>query len=675
MVNVLAQELIKVTQPIGISRYSWLIPVIPYLSFFLIIFFGKRMKGKGHEIGIAATALSFFLAVPIFLQVVGRIMRDHEFGGFEQSFEWFKFGAGKTIELGVKLDGLAVVMLLVVTFVSLMVHIYSSSYMHGEVRYTFYYAALSLFTGSMLNLVLANNLLQLMIGWEGVGVCSYLLIGHHWEERPNSNAAIKAFITTRIGDVGFLFGIFVLFFAAKTFNIGHISEVVASGTVPKGVLTAAAVLLFFGAIGKSAQVPLHVWLPDAMAGPTPVSALIHAATMVVAGVYLVARMYGVFHLSPVALNEVAIIGAITMLIAALLALIQDDIKRVLAYSTISQLAYMIAGLGVGAYTGGVFHIWTHAWFKALLFLGAGSVIHAVHSNNMSEMGGLRTKMKITYVTYMIGGIALAGLPPFAGFWSKDELLVGAYNWGQAGHTAGWFVFIVMFVTAFLTAAYVARMLALTFFGEPKYDTAHVHPHESPPGMTVPLILLAFLAVLGGLVGLPGKANLFGQWVHFGEEHAAFNPTIAIASVTVALLGFGTGWAIFKLGKTKIDLRASAFGWFYRLLEKKYYLDDFYMGAIIRPIRDPISKFAYWTNQTILDGVVNAAGTMAVMLGRNTYRHIDQPVIDGAVNGAGLLTKFFGSKIKFWQTGNVQLYAALLFVGIGAFVGAFLLLHS
>ncbi len=653
-------------------KYSWLVAALPYISFFAILFFGRRLKGKGAELGIAAVAGSLLLSIPIFFETIAKIGDGHkEFHGYEKSLTWLRFGDKEVLELGVKIDGLAVVMLLVVCFVSLMVHIYSTAYMKGEVRYTFYFAALSLFTGSMLNLVVANNLLQMMVGWEGVGLCSYFLIGHYWEERENSNAAIKAFITTRIGDVGFMFGIFVLFLAAKTFNIGHITELVEAGEISKGVLTLAAVLLFCGAIGKSAQVPLHVWLPDAMAGPTPVSALIHAATMVVAGVYLVARMFAVFHASPVALNEVAIIGSITMLIAALLALVQDDIKRVLAYSTISQLAYMVAGLGVSAYTGGVFHIWTHAWFKALLFLGAGSVIHAVHSNNMSDMGGLRSKMPITYRTYMIGGIALAGIPPLAGFFSKDELVLGAFEAGKHGSTVGWFVFITMLVTAFLTACYVARMLALTFFGEAKYDAAHVHPHESPPAMTVPLILLAILSIAGGWVGLPGEANLFGRWVHFGEEEHAFSLGIAVLSVFIAAAGFWTGWAIFRQGKTKIAVGNS---WFYRLLQNKYYIDDLYMGAIIRPIRGPISRFAYWTNQNILDRIVNAVGAGTLGLGKKTYSHVDQPIVDGAVNGLARLASLISSRVRFWQTGNVQTYAGAMFVGVGLMVWAFIVIR-
>jgi NADH-quinone oxidoreductase subunit L len=650
----------------GVFNYAWLVPVLPYLAFFLIVFFGKRLRGKGHEIAIAAVLGSFVISVAMFLRVIS------EGGVFERSLVWARFGDTELFEIGVKIDGLSAMMTLVVTFVSLMVYIYSTGYMRGDRRYTFYYAALALFTGSMLNLVVANNLIQLLLGWEGVGVCSYLLIGHWFEERENSNAAIKAFITTRIGDVGFMFGIFVLFFATGTFNITEVTDIVEHGGIAKGVLTAAAVLIFAGAIGKSAQVPLHVWLPDAMAGPTPVSALIHAATMVVAGVYLVARMFTVFHASGTALTEVAIIGSITMLIAALLALVQDDIKRVLAYSTISQLAYMVAGLGVGAYTAGIFHIWTHAWFKALLFLGAGSVIHAVHSNNMSDMGGLKDKMKTTYRTYMIGGFALAGFFPLAGFWSKDEIILGAYEAGRHGSKVGWFVFFTMIVTAFLTAAYVARMLALTFFGEPKYDEQRVHPHESPRSMTVPLVLLAILAIVGGWVGLPGDANRFGQWIHFGDVHHAFDIGLAVFTSGIAVAGFGVSWFIFRRGGIKIDIVKSPLGWFYKLLENGYYLDHLYMNFIIRPIRDPLAKFIYWTNQRILDGMVNVTGLLAVLLGRRAYDRVDQPIIDGAVNGLAFGTGYFSHGLKFWQTGNIQAYAAALFVGIALFVGAFIL---
>src|SRR5438105_8076950 len=376
--------------------------------------------------------------------------------------------------------------------------------MPGEKRFTWYFTALNLFTGSMLLLVVSNNLLQLLVGWELVGICSYLLIGFWWEEKANSDAAIKAFITTKTGDIPFLIGIFVLFASTHTFDIGQIIAKAEAHQIPTITLTAAAILLFGGAVGKSAQFPLYVWLPDAMADPTPVSALIHAATMVTAGVFLVARMFPVFDGSVAAMNVVAIIGAVTIVLAALLAMVQDDIKRVLAYSTISQLAYMMAALGVGAGNAGVFHLYTHAWFKALLFLGAGSVIHAVHSNNMSEMGGLKKYMPITYWTFIIGTLALAGIFPLAGFWSKDEILLGAMK----NHYP--YIFLLGLIGAFMTAAYMGRCVHLTFHGEYR---GHGHPHESPRTMTVPLVPPAIPSVLVGLSHAPGVEK-FAHWVRF-----------------------------------------------------------------------------------------------------------------------------------------------------------------
>ena len=655
----------------GPLEVAWIIPVIAILSAALIWAFGKRLPLKGAEIGVAAMIAVLVGGLVVFFDTIGRINADEGWHGFERSVTWLNFGPDSSLELGFMVDGLAAVLVVIVGVVALMVHLYATSYMKGEVRVTHFFATLSLFTASMLTLVLANNLLQMLLGWEGMGICSYLLIGHWWEKHENSSAAIKAFLTTRVGDVGFMIGIFLLFWTAGTFNVGEINGLAAAGTLAAGTLTVAALLLFCGAIGKSAQFPLHTWLPDAMAGPTPVSALIHAATMVVAGVYLVARMFPVFdNALPVALGTVAIIGSITMVIAALLALVQQDLKKILAYSTISQLAYMVAGLGVGAYTASVFHIWTHAWFKALLFLGAGSVIHAVHSNNMSDMGGLLKKMPITAVTYIIGGLALAAFPPFAGFWSKDELVVGAFEAGTHGSTIGMITFVAMLLTAFLTACYVARMLALTFFGPPKYDPEHVHPHESPKLMVYPLVALAVLAVAGGWVGIPGELNQFERWVHYGDEHAAFNPMIALLSTGIALAGFAVGWAIFRMGKVDVDVRKTALAPFYKLLMNRYYLDNIYFKGIVRPVRDRLSAAAYWTNQKIFDGAVNAAGIAAVASGKFAYRDVDQGLIDGLVNNLARLTGRAGGKLKFWQTGNMQRYAAVMFLGVAALVGAF-----
>jgi NADH-quinone oxidoreductase subunit L len=626
--------------------YAWLIPTFPLLAFFLILFTGKRSPGGGAPIGIAAVGASFVVSVIVLSQVaLGRTP-------VERSLALFTSGS-LHLEFGEYVDGLAAVMFCVVTLVSLCVQIYSTAYMHGDRRYTFFYAALSLFTGSMLNLVIANNLFQLLVGWELVGICSYLLIGHWWEEKENSSAAIKAFITTKTGDIPFLFGIFVLTFAAGTANMPEITHLAATGRLATGTLTVAALLLFGGAIGKSAQFPLHVWLPDAMAGPTPVSALIHAATMVVAGVYLVGRMFAVFAPSGHALAFVGTIGSITMLIAALLALVQDDIKRVLAYSTISQLAYMVAALGLGpeGYTPGLFHLFTHAFFKALLFLAAGSVIHSVHSNNMSEMGGLRKPMPVTFWVFIVGTVALAGVPPFAGFFSKDSILSTAY------HTHHYAIWMVGLVTAFLTALYMTRAIFQTFFGEYR---GHGHPHESPQAMTWPMIVLAFFSVTAGWLGLAHGGG-FNQWVHFpGTEPEAFSFGLAAVSVLVAIAGIGLGFRLF--GEYRERDPVLQMGALSTLLVNKYYLDDLYLKGIIRPIQYGLSGAVNWTNQSILDGAVNGAAWLTRRLAA-AVNGFDRAVIDGAVNEIGHTTGAAGGLLKYIQSGNVQRYAAFLFIGV------------
>jgi NADH-quinone oxidoreductase subunit L len=651
------------------TEHAWLIPVLPLVAFFLILAFGKRMPRKGTEIGIIAVGGS--LALSLFI-----LIGDYVGGGgpvVEREVDWFPFGADLGLGLGMKIDGLVAVMFVVVTLVALMVQIYSTAYMHGDKRYTWYFAALNLFTGSMLNLVIANNLIQLLIGWELVGICSYLLIGHWWEEKENSSAAIKAFVTTKTGDIPFLIGIFVLFAAAKTFNITEITHLVEEGDLSHLTLTAAAILLFGGAIGKSAQFPLHVWLPDAMAGPTPVSALIHAATMVTAGVFLVARLFPVFEASPEALNEVALIGAFTMLMAALLAMVQNDIKRVLAYSTISQLAYMMAALGIGAGNAAIFHLYTHAFFKALLFLGAGSLIHAVHSNNMSEMGGLKRVMPTTYKTFVIGSLALAGIPPLAGFWSKDEILTEAYRFGTGAVEAHGTQFVALIVygvgvlTAFLTAFYMSRAIHLTFEGRYR---GKGHPHESPPAMTSPLVILAVLSVVAGFAGVPGWQSGFGAWVGVGGvTHVPSADFILIlVSVAVAVGGIALGRRMYMPAPAREPLERM--GFFYRLLQRKFYLDDLYWVAIVRPIRDYVSRAMYWVNQKVLDGVVNGAAAGAKVTAQGMYKYVDQKVIDGAVNGAGIGARRSGGLLRYLQGGDVQRYAAYLFGGVAVFAFLF-----
>ena len=640
-----------IADPSVFLRYAWLIAFLPVVSAALTLFAGKRTPGQGSVYGIAALGAGFVLSLGVLATFV-----SGERGAYEASVRWFQIGE-LHIEAGVFVDGLTAVMLVVVTAISLCVHIYSLGYMKGDVRFTWFYVVLSLFTSAMLVVVLSNDLFQLLVGWEVMGVCSYLLIGHWWEDPVNSGSAIKAFITTRIGDVPFMFGIFTLVFVTgfTTSNIGEIGELIAGGGASTALVSAAALLLFGGTIGKSAQFPLHVWLPDAMAGPTPVSALIHAATMVAAGVYLVGRMFQVFiHADPVVLQIVGIVGGITALGAALMAFVQDDIKRVLAYSTISQLAYMVAGMSMGpaGRTGAFFHLFTHAFFKALLFLGSGAVIHAVHSNNMSEMGGLRRRLPITFWTFLIGSLALAGVPPLAGFWSKDELLVVA---DHGGHEL---LFAVLLVTALLTAFYMTRAVLMTFFGEYR---GHGEPHEAPRSMTGVLVALAGAAVFVGLLGSPQFGAVFGQWVFFEEiEEALFVPWIAVASTAAAVVGIGAGYALYRRYRAPDPLRK--LGPAYTLVANKYYLDDIYWKGVVRPVRDEVSAGVYWTNQNILDGVVNGAAAVTRAFSR-LINWIDVKIIDGIVNGIANIAGFTGGLLRYIQSGNVQRYAAFLFTGV------------
>ena len=654
-----------IASPGTIGQFIWLVPLLPFLAFFVILFFGKRFPDRGHALSIGAMGIGLALSLLAFFELAGGR------ASVERSWTWFELGdEALVLEFGLTLDFLTAVMFVVVCAISLLVQIYSTGYMHDDNRYTWFYAVISLFTSSMLFLVIANNLMQMFVGWEGVGVCSYFLIGHFWEETPNSSAAIKAFITTRIGDVGFLFGIFALFVIAGTFNIGELNHLAEEGDIGGTALTVAALLLFLGAVGKSAQFPLHVWLPDAMAGPTPVSALIHAATMVVAGIYLVARMFLLFEHAGPALDVVAIVAAITMLIAAVLALVQDDIKKVLAYSTISQLGYMMAALGVGAYTAAIFHLFTHAFFKALLFLGAGSLIHAVHSNNMSDMGGLRKYMPHTFRTFIIGSLALAGIFPFTGFFSKDEIVGEALRATSEGTQAtAAFVFVAAVITAFLTALYMTRACVKTFWGHYRGEG---HPHESPGSMVTPLWVLAIGTMTVGFLGFP-IIGPFNDWIFVpGEEHPGFstiyNIILPVASVGIALLAGYVGWQIFRRDRWRLDILGGPFAWSYRFVENKYYLDDLYLTSVVRPVQYTLANASYWFNNHVLDAVVNGTATGTLGGSRFTYAVIDQHVVDFAVNGAAGLTGWSGGILRYAQSGNVQRYAAVLFAAIAAFVG-------
>jgi NADH-quinone oxidoreductase subunit L len=654
---------------------AWLIPTIPAVSFVLILFFGKRLPRKGSELGILAVGSSFVLACVAGVQWINRLddSATEKVKPVIHHIEWWQNGSVK-FGAGTQIDGLAVMMMFVVTLISLLVHIYSTAYMHGDRRYTHYYAFLSLFTASMLTLVVADNTLQLLVGWELVGMCSFVLIGHWWEEGVNSRAAIKAFLTTRTGDIGLMIGVIITFFAAGTFSIVGINTYALSRGAHHDLMLAGAIALFIGIIGKSGQFPLHTWLPDAMAGPTPVSALIHAATMVVAGVYLGARLYPVFFngfsIGHGGVNFMAVIGGTTVIIGAMLAFVQNDIKKVLAYSTISQLGYMVMALGVGAWTAAVFHLFTHAFFKALLFLGAGSVSHsgAHHSFDMKkDMGGLRKYMPITFWTFMIGTLALAGIFPFAGFWSKDEILVTAGKSGFDGFL------IVGIVGAFLTAAYMARCVYLTFFGEYR-GHGHGEPHESERAITIPLIVLAIFSALAGFINAaPLGIEKFKDWVEpriaFPSlVHPDFDYGLAALSLAIALLGLGIG-AYFWFRREELtrfkDLtqRSKVAHAGYMFLVNKYYLDDLYENVIVDGTRGAVARASYWINQNIIDGVVNAAGRGTVKLGRATYDVLDQRVVDGAINGIAIETGLAGGEVRKVQSGRVQRYALILFAGV------------
>jgi NADH-quinone oxidoreductase subunit L len=596
-----------------------------------------------------------------------------------QVVDWWSNGA-VTFQVGTLVDGLSALLLIVVTTVSLLVHVYSTEYVKDDRRYTHYFAFLSLFTASMLFFVLATSTVQMIVGWELVGLCSFVLIGHWWEEKENSDAALKAFFTNRVGDVGLIIGVIVLFWGTGSFDILEINGMAADGEVRHLILLVAALCLTAAVMSKSGQFPLHTWLPDAMAGPTPVSALIHAATMVVAGVYMVARLYPVFYegysIGTGSINLLAFTGGFTALMGACLAFAQWDIKKVLAYSTVSQLGYMVMALGVGAWTAALFHLFTHAMFKACLFLGAGSVSHAAHHTfDMREMGGLRKYMPHTYATFVISSLALAGVFPLAGFWSKDEILVGAYS-GQDNRYPVMFIFGC--VVAFLTAAYMTRVIWHTFHGEYR---GHGVPHESPPVMVAPLWILAGLAVVGGLVNLPqpvadvipgfgGLAHRIETWaepIEFLERFPTFvvaDPLLGVAllGTLLALAGIGIGYLYYwrDMGPHGLTSRSRVARGGYTFLANKYYLDHLYTDVIVASIKRPIAHAVYWFDRNVIDRVVNGAAEGARDGGRLVYRYIDQGVVDRAVNDIGEGAELGGEGLRVIQSGRVQQYGALLF---------------
>ncbi|MEK7475943.1 MAG: NADH-quinone oxidoreductase subunit L [Candidatus Coatesbacteria bacterium] len=598
--------------------YLWLIPGLPLAAFVVIGLVTRPWRLLSAAVGVVAIGLSFVFSLWTFIAQV----KAGPDTVLASSLPWFTTGTLHPM-VGLQVDPLSAVMLLVVTTVALMVQIYSLGYMAGEAGLSRFYAYLSLFCAAMLGLVMAHSFVQLFVCWELVGLCSYLLIGFWYDRDAPAFAAKKAFVTTRLGDLGFLLGVLLVCTTAGSFEFSEVQAKIGAGLLDPRTLTLAALLLFCGAVGKSAQVPLHVWLPDAMEGPTPVSALIHAATMVAAGVYMVARFSFIFHGSPDAMATVAVVGGITAFFAATIALVQDDIKRVLAYSTISQLGYMMLALGAGSVTAGMFHLFTHAFFKALLFLGAGAVIHAVHTNDMWEMGGLRKSMPWTFWTFAIGSLALAGFFPFSGFFSKDEILVHVLAYSPA-------LFALAVAGSFCTAFYMGRVVFVAFLGTARGGGA-AHAHEAPLVMRGPLVILAGLSIAVGWWVWD-----FARFVYAGEmEEVHIHLGLAAATQLVPLAGLLLAAGMYVYRSPDPEALSNRFPGVYNLLRHRYYVDEAY--------------------DWLIDRVV-----MRFSAGIGWF---DRNVVDGAVNGVAWLARQTGAQLRYLQTGRVQHYAAAVFGGV------------
>ena len=669
--------------------------LLPLAAFAVMIFAGKKLPRRGDWLSTSAITAALAMAAAV---LYGKLAL---YGGttLELNFTWIDFrnvpGIGPLrIVLGIAIDNLTAIMLVVVTLISTLVHLFSIGYMKDDVRYPRYFAFLGLFSFSMLLIVLADNLFLLYVGWELVGICSYLLIGHWYEKKSASDAAIKAFVVNRIGDLGFFIGIAILYMTFRTFALSEIFEGIRTGHLPFGSewwLTAAGVLLFCGAVGKSAQFPLHVWLPDAMEGPTPVSALIHAATMVAAGVYLVARLFPLFTAD--ALLVIAYIGAITAFISATIAVAQNDIKKVLAYSTISQLCYMIMGLGVGAYSAGFFHLVTHAMFKAGLFLGSGSVIHAMHNalhhahdhetdaQDIRNMGGLRTKMPVTFWTFLVYTLAISGVPLTSGFLSKDEILAGTLAFGGlSGHVI---IPVIGFSVAGLTAFYMFRLVILTFMGEHRDAGRFAHVRESPLVMTLPLVVLAALSVFIFYAVNPfdGASGWISRAVERPEsvvpaalaapsagvfEHVleSVSLTAMLISLSVAGLGILAAFATYYWKKISADAVARALAPVHTFLVNKWYFDELYQAVVVNGVLG-LAWLLRWVDTWIIDGAVNGAGRVTRVTSFVSGK-FDTYVVDGLVNFSAYLSGFFGLVLRKFQTGKVQTYVLFAVLSVMVF---------
>ncbi|MBG9800555.1 NADH-quinone oxidoreductase subunit L [Brevibacillus laterosporus] len=595
-------------------QYAWLVPLFPLIAFAIILSFGRQLKEGAGYISILLTAASLVLACITFMARFQEGAQDYVL-----SIKWLQVG-DYVIPVGFEVNQLNAMMLVIVSIVSLLVQIYSRGYMQGDQRFPVFYQYLALFTFSMLGLVISPNLLQLYIFWELVGVCSFLLVGYYYFKPEAKAAAKKAFIVTRIGDVGLFIAICLLFWQTGRFEFDDIFTAIQGGKVEPFIITLAAILIFVGAAGKSGQFPLHTWLPDAMEGPTPVSALIHAATMVAAGVYLVATTFPLFIESPIALDVVAYVGGFTAIFAASIGLTQRDIKRVLAYSTVSQLGFMMMALGVAGaagYVAGTFHLMTHAFFKALLFLAAGSVIHAAHTQDVFKMGGLSKRMPVTSVVFLIGCLAIAGIPPFSGFWSKEEILGAVYVAGRYD------LLVIAIVAAFFTAFYMFRLYFLTFRGTPASEGAK-KAYESPSVMTIPMLLLALLAIGAGFINLP-NAPVLGEWLmsgsvgqfiidKYGEEAGHGALWLQIVAVIISLFGIGLAYLIYGKKNLPNDIISEQLPWLYQLSYRKFYMDEIYTFVFIRPLKG-IGLAFNWLDHYIIGGLVRSIGGLTNMVGR------------------------------------------------------------
>ncbi|MFA7420258.1 MAG: NADH-quinone oxidoreductase subunit L [Melioribacteraceae bacterium] len=632
----------------------YLTVLLPLIGFLINGLFGRKIKNEKiiGTIGAASVGISFLIVLGAFIQTVALPVDQRS--NTVELFTWLSVG-GLNVKFAYLVDQLSLTMALIVTGVGFLIHVYSIGYMHGDKGFWRFFAYLNLFIFAMMNLILGDNFVVLFLGWEGVGLCSYLLIGfwydRNFEKGTTSQAAKKAFVVNRIGDFGFLLGMFLIYMTFDSLNFKEVLSKATTFPVTEATFGLIAIFLFIGATGKSAQIPLFVWLPDAMAGPTPVSALIHAATMVTAGVYMVSRTSIIFASAPAVMMVVAVVGLLTAIMAASIGLVQNDIKKVLAYSTVSQLGYMFLAAGMGAFSASIFHVMTHAFFKALLFLGAGSVIHGMHDEqNIQKYGGLKKYMPKTYITFFVATLAIAGVPGLSGFFSKDEILWSAYANG------GFIFWLVGMITAMMTAFYMFRLLSLTFYGNERFDHHHVHPHESPALMTIPLMILAFLSIVGGYIGLPKvfvgeHGNLFESWLepiyepamhklaHFGS-HSHFEE-IMLMAVSIALALSAIYFAIHVYNKKpQIAENVSAkFKGFYNLLLNKYFIDEAYEAVVVQPIQKGSDKLL--------------------------WKYADVKIIDGAVNGLANLIEKLSGVIRKIQTGATHSYAVIMMVGIAA----------